>query len=269
MDNQRLTVPKLQHFKSEGRRITMLTAYDATFARLLDEAQIDMLLVGDSLGMVIQGHQTTLPVTLDEMIYHTRCVVRGSSRAHVIADMPFLSYQASVEQAILSAGRLLKEAGAQSVKIEGGMETVETVDHVVKAGIPVMAHIGLRPQMVHQMGGYVVQGRHEEAGRKLLAEARAFEQAGAYALLLEGIPAPLAKSISQTVRIPTIGIGAGQGCDGQVLVVYDLLGMDKTFNPKFAKRFAELHQVIVEAAKAYAHDVREGVFPAEDNAYTS
>lgn len=262
-----ITIPTLQKMKQEGRPISMVTAYDATFARLLDGAQVDMVLVGDSLGMVIQGGANTLAVTLEDMIYHVKCVGRGLKRAHLMADMPFMSYQASAEQAMMNAGRLLKEAGAHSVKVEGGMELAETVQHMVAAGIPVMAHIGLRPQRYHQMGGYAVQGKKDDDAKRLINEAKAFEQAGAFGLLLEGIPATLAQKITETVDIPTIGIGAGAKCDGQVLVIYDLLGMDAAFNPKFAKKYAELQDVIVQAVGQYVQDVKERKFPGAENAY--
>src|SRR5258706_8947703 len=263
----KITVPKLKQFKQEGRKITMLTAYDYTFARFLEEAEVDMVLVGDSLGMVVQGQKNTLPVTLDEMIYHARCVSRALDRSHLIVDMPFMSYQASPEQPLLNCGRVLKEAAAESVKLEEGRELSETIRRLTQAGIPVMAHIGLKPQSIHQMGGYVVQGRKEEAARNLIKEAKAHEEAGAYALLLEGIPAAVAAEITAGAQIPTIGIGAGVNCDGQVLVIYDLLGMDKTFNPKFCKTYAQLHEVITQAIGRYIKDVQEKKFPAPENAY--
>jgi 3-methyl-2-oxobutanoate hydroxymethyltransferase len=246
----------------------MLTAYDATFARLLDEAGVDVLLVGDSLGMVIQGHDTTLPVTLDEMIYHTRSVARGASRAHVVGDMPFMSYQASPEDGLRSAGRLLKEGGAHAVKLEGGAELGETVHRLVRAGIPVMGHVGLTPQSVHAMGGFRVQGKDADSAARIRDDARALEQAGAYAVVLEGIPAPLAAEITSTLEIPTIGIGAGPSCDGQVLVIYDLLGMNDAFKPKFVKRYEHFAQRIRGAATEYIEEVRRGAFPTAEHSFS-
>ncbi len=233
MNDPKVTIHTLATMKQRGERITMLTAYDATFARLLDESHVDILLVGDSLGMVIQGNETTLPVTLDEMIYHTRAVVRGCRRAHVVGDMPFMSYQESVPQALHNAGRLVKEGGCHAIKLEGGAQHVELVRALVHCGIPVMGHIGLTPQSFHQMGGFKIQGRESGAAERLLADARALEAAGAYAVVLEGIPSEIAAAITSAVSIPTIGIGAGSACDGQVLVIYDLLGMDDSFKPKF------------------------------------
>src|SRR2546425_2886716 len=206
--------------KQAGERITMLTAYDASFARLLDQAQIDVLLVGDSLGMVVQGHDTTLPVTMDQMVYHCAAVARGTSRAHLVGDMPFGSYQASADEAVKNAMRIVSEGGMEAVKLEGGVEYAEVVKRIARAGVPVMGHIGLTPQSVHKLGGYVVQGRTEEKAQKLLADAKALEQAGCYSLILEAMPADLSAEISRSVSMPVIGIGAGAGCDGQVLVCY-------------------------------------------------
>src|SRR5262245_4462392 len=217
MKTSRVTIHTLRSQKQRGEKIAMLTAYDATFARLLDEAGVDILLVGDSLGMVVQGHDTTLPVTLDEMIYHCRAVARGVRRAQVVGDMPFMSYQASIEQGLSSAGRLMKEGGAHAIKLEGGAQHAELVRRLVGSGIPVMGHIGLTPQSFHQMGGFKVQGREEGGSERLLQDARALEQAGAYAIVLEGMPTEIAVDITQAVGVPTIGIGAGNGCDGQVL----------------------------------------------------
>lgn len=246
-------------------RITMLTAYDATFARILDEAGVEMLLVGDSLGMVIQGQATTIPVTLDEIVYHTRCVVRGCKRAMVIADLPFMSYQASPEQALLTAGRALKEGGAAAVKLEGGLEMVDTVKRMVDAGIPVMAHIGLKPQRFHAMGGYKMQGKNEDEARLLLDEARAFEAAGAFSLLLEGVAIESAREVTEAVSIPTIGIGSGKHCSGQVLVIYDLLGLNPDFTPSFLKRYLDGHTLITDATRRYIAEVKESVFPADEH----
>ncbi len=239
----------------------IVTAYDATLARLFDEAGVDAIMVGDSLGMVVQGHETTLPVTLEDVIYHCRCVARVRPAAHIIGDLPFLSYQTSEEEAVRSAGRLLKEGHAESVKLEGGTSVAASVRRIVDAGIPVMGHIGLTPQSVHQMGGFRVQGKGDEARRKLLEDARALVEAGVYALVIEGVPAPLAAEITALVPIPTIGIGAGVATDGQVLVGYDLLGMYRGLSPKFVRRFGELGDAVVAATKSYAAAVRGREFP--------
>ena len=247
----------------------MVTAYDATFSRLFDDAGADVLLVGDSLGMVVQGHDSTLPVTMDQMVYHSRAVTRAAMRAHVVGDMPFMSYQTTPDDAVRNAGRLVAEGGVGSVKLEGGAEFSETVRRIVKASIPVMGHIGLTPQSVHKMGGYVVQGRDEETARRLLDDAVALEEAGAYALVLEGVPLELAKQITARLSIPTIGIGAGKHCDGQVLVCYDLLGLNPDFKPKFVKRYANLHEGATQAAQAFFHEIREGTFPDEEHSFRS
>jgi 3-methyl-2-oxobutanoate hydroxymethyltransferase len=268
MKNQ-VTIHSLKKLKSAGQKICMVTAYDATFARLLDEAGADVLLVGDSVGMVVQGHESTLPVTMDQMVYHSRAVTRGAKRAHVVGDLPFMSYQNSVEQAVANAGRLVAEGGVGSVKLEGGEEFADVVSKIVRASIPVMGHLGLTPQSVHKMGGYVVQGRDEEQARKILADAVALEQAGCYALVLEGVPLELAKTITARLSIPTIGIGAGKHCDGQVLVCYDLLGLNPHFKPKFVKHYAMLANNVDEAARAYFSEVREGTFPDEDHSFRS
>jgi 3-methyl-2-oxobutanoate hydroxymethyltransferase len=264
-----LTSVDLSSRKSSGDKIVMVTAYDATFASILDGAGADILLVGDSLGMVIQGHANTLPVTLEHMIYHTSAVARAARRAQVVADMPFMSYQISAEQAVTSAGRLVQEGGAHAVKLEGGESAAESVERIVRAGIPVMGHIGLTPQSVHTLGGFKVQGREAAAARRLLADARALEQAGCYSLVLEGIPAELAAEITAALHIPTIGIGAGAGCDGQVLVCYDLLGMNPAFKPKFLKTYASLHEQITAAMERFADEVRRGVFPDEKHSFHS
>lgn len=258
----RVTTLSLRAQKAAGDKITMLTAYDATFARLLDLAGTDILLVGDSLGMVIQGHTTTLPVTVDEMIYHCRAVVRGTQRAQVVGDMPFMSYQESVEQGLHNAGRMMKEGGCHAVKLEGGAQHAPLVARLTAAGIPVMGHLGLTPQSVHQFGGFRIQGKEPDAIERLTADARALEAAGAYSLVLEGIPAEVASAVTAAVAIPTIGIGAGAGCDGQVLVCYDLLGLDERFQPKFVRRYAELAAVVKDAAARYLADVKAGTFPA-------
>jgi 3-methyl-2-oxobutanoate hydroxymethyltransferase len=262
-----VTVPRLRKMKRDGERITMVTAYDATFARLFDDAGMDVLLVGDSLGMVVQGLDSTLPVTVDEVIYHCRAVARGTQRAHLVGDMPFLSWQVSTEQALTNAGRFLSEGGAQSVKLEGGVDAAPTIERIVHAGIPVMAHVGLTPQSVHAMGGFRVQGRTEGAAARVLADAKAVAEAGAYSLVLEGIPTDLAKRITDEIDIPTIGIGAGPHCDGQVLVCYDLLGLTADLKPKFVKRYAEFFEEGVAAARRYGDEVRAGIFPSEEHSF--
>ncbi|NNC19963.1 3-methyl-2-oxobutanoate hydroxymethyltransferase [Corallococcus exiguus] len=263
----KVTIHTLKRLKQSGQKICMVTAYDATFARILDEGGADVLLVGDSLGMVIQGQESTLPVTMDQMVYHAAAVARGAKRAHVVGDLPFMSYQVSPQEAVRNAGRLVSEGNVGSVKLEGGAEFAETVRAIVRASIPVMGHLGLTPQSVHKMGGYVVQGRDEDAARRMLDDALALEAAGAYALVLEGVPLELARTITQSLKIPTIGIGAGKHCDGQVLVCYDLLGMNPDFKPKFVKRFANLHGNIKEAANTYFSEVRAGTFPDEEHSF--
>ena len=263
-DGRPVTVPRLAKMKRDGERITMVTAYDATFARMLDEAGIDVLLVGDSLGMVVQGQDSTLPVTVDEVVYHCRAVARGTRRAHIVGDMPFLSWQLSPEEALRNAARFLAEGGAQAVKLEGGVDAAPTIERIVHAGIPVMAHVGLTPQSVHAMGGFRVQGRTEAKAERVLQDAKAVAEAGAYALVLEGIPTDLALRITDAVDIPTIGIGAGPHCDGQVLVCYDLLGLTPELKPKFVKRYAEFYADGVEAASRYRDEVRAGTFPSEE-----
>ncbi len=267
MKTQRVTIHTLRQMKERGEKIAMLTAYDATFARLIDEGGADVLLVGDSLGMVVQGNDTTLPVTLEEMAYHCRAVVRGTKRAHVVGDMPFMSYQASIEQGMINAGRLIKEGGCHSVKLEGGAQHAELVRRLVGAGIPVMGHIGLTPQSFHQLGGFKVQGREAGGRERLIADALALEEAGCYAIVLEAIPADIAREITETVSVPTIGIGAGVECDGQVLVSYDMLGMDETFKPRFVRRFATLGGTIKEAVGQYVSEVRGSSFPSDAESF--
>jgi 3-methyl-2-oxobutanoate hydroxymethyltransferase len=264
-----VTIHTLKKLKQQGQKICMVTAYDATFSRLLDQAGADVLLVGDSLGMVVQGHDSTLPVTMDQMVYHARAVSRGARRAHVVGDLPFMSYQNSVEEAVRNAGRLVAEGGVGSVKLEGGAEFADVIARVTRASIPVMGHIGLTPQSVHKMGGYVVQGRDEETAQRLLADALALEQAGCYALVLEGVPLELAKAITASLSIPTIGIGAGKHCDGQVLVCYDLFGMNPDFKPRFVKRYADGYGLLHGAAQAFFGEVRAGSFPDEDHSFRS
>jgi 3-methyl-2-oxobutanoate hydroxymethyltransferase len=264
-----VTIHTLKRLKQIGQKICMVTAYDATFARIFDDAGADVLLVGDSLGMVVQGHASTLPVTLDQMAYHCAAVSRGAKRAHVVGDMPFMTYQASADDAVRNAGRLVSEGGVAAVKVEGGSEIAAIVQRIVRASVPVMGHIGLTPQSVHKMGGYVVQGRDEQTAQKLLDDAVSLEQAGCYSLVLEGIPMDLARQITQRLSIPTIGIGAGVGCDGQVLVCYDLLGMNPDFKPKFVKRYADLYGQIRGAAEAFFGEVRSEAFPDEAHSFKS
>jgi len=262
----RVTVPSLLVRKQRGERIAMLTAYDHTFATIFDTAGIDVLLVGDSLGNVVQGLDTTLPVTLEETIYHTRMVARATRRALVVSDLPFGTYQISPEDAVRSSVRCLKEGGAQAVKLEGGHAVAETIARIVAAEIPVMGHVGLTPQAIHRMGGHRVQGRGEEGRAKVLADALAVEAAGAFAIVLEGIPAEIAREVTASVGIPTIGIGAGVHCDGQVLVMHDMLGLGE-WTPSFVKRYAALGSVASQAARAFAEEVRESKFPDAEHSY--
>lgn len=259
-----ITVHDLRSWKAEGKRFAMLTAYDYPTARILDEAGIPVLLVGDSLAENVLGYETTLPITMEEMLHHTRAVARGACAAMVVADMPFLSYQVSVEEGIRNAGRFVKEAGAHAVKLEGPQ--LELTGRLVELGIPVMGHIGLTPQAVHGLGGYRVQGRGEEAARRLLDQALAIEKAGAFSIVLEAIPAELAREITARVQIPTIGIGAGPHCDAQVLVLTDLLGLSERV-PKLAKAYADLRGAIATAARAFAEEVAAGAFPDEAHTY--
>lgn len=266
MDRQRpVTTATLRAMKASGRPIAMVTAYDASSARLAELAGVDMILVGDSLGMVVLGYDSTLPVTLDDMLRATSAVTRVTRRAFVVADMPFMTFQVSAEEALRNAGRLMAEAGAQAVKVEGGAEIAPTVARLHAAGIPVMGHIGLTPQSVHELGGYKVQGRETAAALKLIDDARALAEAGAFAVVLECIPAELAAIVTAEVPIPTIGIGAGAGCDGQVQVFHDLLGLGGDFKPKHARRYADVGEVVREALAAYVADVRSGDMVTEDN----
>lgn len=258
---KRVRVPDLKQRKSRGERIVMLTAYDATMARLFDQAGVDILLVGDSLGMVVMGCETTLPVTLDAMVHHCRAVSRGARRALVVADMPFLTAQVSLPDAVRNAGRLVQEGGAAAVKLEGGGAMAEVVGRLVDVGIPVMGHLGLLPQSVHQLGGYRRQAREEAEAERLMGDAEALEQAGAFAVVLEAIPEEVAARVTGRLSIPTIGIGAGASCDGQVLVSYDLLGITAGPVPSFVKQYARLGEQMVAAVEAYADDVRAGRFP--------
>ncbi len=253
--------------KAEGRKITMLTAYDFPTASIVDQAGIDIILVGDSLGMVVQGGTSTLPVTMEEMLYHTKLVSRAAVSAMVVGDMPFLSYQASRTDAVNNAGRFMKEAGAEAVKLEGGTQMAEAIRSIVDAGIPVMAHIGLTPQYVHMLGGFKVQGKGEAAREKILADARAVQEAGAFSVVLEAMPSSLAKEIQAMLHIPTIGIGAGPDCDGQVLVIHDLLGLFDRFTPKFVKKYANLKELALSAVKEYKLDVESGNFPSAEQSF--
>jgi 3-methyl-2-oxobutanoate hydroxymethyltransferase len=263
----KVTVPEMIKMKQRGEKITCLTAYDYSFARILDGAGVDILLVGDSVGCVVQGQPNTLPVTMDEMLYHTRAVVRGRRRALVIGDMPFLSFQVGKEQAIRNAGRFLQEAGAEGVKLEGGVAIRETIRAIVQVGIPLMGHVGLTPQSVHRFGGYKMQGKEEEQRRAILADALAVEEAGAFAVVLEGMPTDLAMEITERLTIPTIGIGAGVHCDGQVLVIHDMLGLFDDFRPKFVKRYAEINEVMTRAVQSFIAEVRAQKFPGKEHSF--
>ncbi len=263
-DAQQITVPQFAAMKSQGQKITMLTAYDYAQAQLVDSAGIEGILVGDSLSMVVQGHGNTLPVTLEEMIYHAEMVGRAVKHALVVVDMPFPSFHLGVHKAVENAGRILKETRCQAVKLEGGVEQAETISALVSAGIPVMAHCGLRPQNIHLLGGYRVQ-RDE---RQLLADAQAAEMSGAFAIVLECIPKETAARITASVRIPTIGIGAGAGCDGQILVLHDLLGLSTNYVPRHVKTYAEVGKIVVDAVTSYRDDVRRGAFPGEEHAFS-
>jgi len=253
--------------KVQKEKISMLTAYDYNMASLMDDCEIDVILVGDSLGNVVLGYDTTLPVTMEDMLHHTRAVARGAKKALIVADMPFLSYQISPADALANAGRFLKEADAQAVKLEGGEDLAETVYKLTCAGVPVMAHLGLTPQSIHQLGGYKVQGKKEDAAQKMISDAQALEAAGAFSLVLECVPEKLAAEITGLLTIPTIGIGAGVHCDGQVLVINDMLGMFERLSPKFVKKYANMSQDIKKAVKAYISEVKEGVFPDADHSF--
>jgi 3-methyl-2-oxobutanoate hydroxymethyltransferase len=266
-DPRPLTVSDLVAMKVAARRIVMLTCYDAVFARLLEQAGVDVLLVGDSLNQVLAGHETTLSTTLDQMIYHAGAVRRASRRALVFVDLPFLTYQVTIPEAIRNAGRVLQESGAHGVKLEGGKPMAETVAALVERGIPVIGHLGLTPQSVHALGGYRVQGRDAAAADRLINDANALEAAGACSIVLELIPAALAGRISQAVTIPTIGIGAGPQCDGQVLVLHDMLGLNEQFAPKFLRHYAKLGDAVREAVRTYASDVREGKYPGKEHSF--
>ncbi|NTW65814.1 MAG: 3-methyl-2-oxobutanoate hydroxymethyltransferase [Nitrospirae bacterium] len=263
----KITIHDIYKKKAEGRKITVLTAYDFPTAQIVDEAGIDIALVGDSLGMVVQGIDSTLPVTMDEMIYHTRMVARAAKTALVVGDMPFLSYQAGIDEAVRNAGRFLKEAGAEAVKLEGGTAVAAVIRAIVAAGIPVMGHVGLTPQHIHALGGFKVQGRDEAAREKILADARAVQESGAFSVVLEAVPSSLAREIGSILSIPTIGIGAGPHCDGQVLVIHDVLGLFDRFTPKFVKRYASLKDQALKAVRDYKQEVESGTFPAEEQSF--
>ena len=265
--NNKVTVKSFQQFKNDGRKITMLTAYDYSMAKIVSDAGIDSILVGDSLGMVMQGLESTLAVTVDEIIYHTKMVVRANPNALVIGDMPFLSYHISAEEAVRNAGRIIKEGGAEAIKLEGGSNVINQIRAIIDAQIPVIGHIGLTPQSVNAFGGFKVQGRDEANAKRILEDALLLESAGVFAITLEGIPEQLAKEISEKLTIPTIGIGAGKYCDGQVLVINDMLGLTKNYLPKFVKQYADLNTAITTAVKSYIEEVQNSMFPTEEYTY--
>lgn len=263
----KITTQTVVDMKYRGERISMLTAYDYTMARIIDAADIDVILIGDSASNVMAGYETTVPMTLEHMIYHASCVVRGVNRALVIADLPFMSYQVTSKEALISAGRMMKEAGVHGVKLEGGKPIVNTVKKIVDAGIPVMGHLGLTPQSIYKFGTYKVRATDQDEAAALMEDARRLEEAGCFSLVLEKIPAELAKKVSEEISIPTIGIGAGASCDGQVLVTHDMLGLNKEFNPRFLRRYADLHTTITEAVQSFIKDIKAGNFPNKDEQY--
>ena len=267
MCDMRVTINDVREMKARGEKIPMMTAYDYTSARIVDDAGIPIILVGDTLGQVVLGYDSTLPVTMDEMIHHTKAVARGAARALIVGDMPFMSYQTGPTDALRNAGRFLQQGGAQTVKLEGGVNMAPTVERIVSSGIPVMGHIGLTPQSVNQLGGYKVQGKSLKSAVRLMEDARALEEAGVYALVLECVPASLARLITERVSIPTIGIGAGRNCDGQVQVFHDMLGLFTDFVPKHAKRYADLGQSIAGAVAEYISEVKDQRFPAREHSY--
>lgn len=264
---KRITTHILREMKQKGEKISMLTAYDFSMAGILDEAGIDIILVGDSASNVMAGHETTLPITLDQMIYHAASVVRAISRSLVVVDLPFGSYQGNSKEALTSSIRIMKESGAHAVKLEGGEELKESIERILSAGIPVMGHLGLTPQSIYKFGTYVVRAKEEEEAKRLKSDAKALEEAGCFAIVLEKIPAKLAKEVAESVQIPIIGIGAGNGVDGQVLVVHDMLGITKEFSPRFLRRYSDLHSEMTKSVKAYIEDVRSGDFPNESEQY--
>lgn len=263
----KITTQTVVDMKQQGEKISMLTAYDFTMAQIVDQAGIEIILVGDSASNVMAGFDTTVPMTLDHMIYHTSCVVRGVDRALVIADMPFMSYQVTAKEALINAGRMMKEAGAHAVKMEGGKPIIDTVKKIVDAGIPVMGHLGLTPQSIYKFGTYKVRATDEEEAQDLIEDAKLLQEAGCFSLVLEKIPAKLAERVSKELDIPTIGIGAGAGCDGQVLVLHDMLGLNKGFNPRFLRRYADLHSNMTDAVQQYISDVKSKDFPNDDEQY--
>ena len=264
----RVTINQIKEMKPRGEKITMLTAYDYVTAKIIDEVGIPLILVGDSLGMVVLGYESTIPVTMEEMLHHTRAVVRGTKQAMVIGDMPFMTYHISVAQALENAARFIQDGGAQAVKLEGGVTVAEKVSSIVNCGIPVMGHIGLTPQSIHQLGGYKIQGKTPEAANRLVEDALALEQAGAFAIVLETVPNPLATLISQRIKIPTIGIGAGFGCDGQVQIINDILGSFTEFVPKHAKQYARLIDIMSSAITQYYDEVKAGSFPTPEQSFS-
>ncbi|MFP8487684.1 3-methyl-2-oxobutanoate hydroxymethyltransferase [Gracilimonas sp. Q87] len=263
----KVTTQTVVDMKAKGEKIAMLTAYDFTMAQIIDQAGIEIILVGDSASNVMAGHETTVPMTLDHMIYHTSCVVRGVDRALVIADLPFMSYQVTTKEALISAGRVMKEAGAHAVKLEGGQYIVDTVKRIVDAGIPVMGHLGLTPQSIYKFGTYKVRATETEEADDLIRDAKLLEEAGCFSLVLEKIPAELAARVTEELSIPTIGIGAGPSCDGQVLVIHDMLGLNKEFNPRFLRRYADMNSVMTNAVQNYIKDVKSKDFPNKDEQY--
>ena len=267
MDRKKVTIHDIQQAKAEGRKITMLTAYDYPFGQLVDLAEIDIILVGDSLGMVVMGLDGTVPVTLEDMIHHIKAVMRGCKYAHVVGDMPFMSYNTSIRDAIVNAGRLMKEGGCDSIKLEGGVDFAPTIESIVKAGIPVQGHIGLTPQTASALGGFKTQGRDAMSAKRLIDDAKAIEQAGCYSIVLEAVPAAVGKLVTEAVKIPIIGIGAGVDVDGQVLVTHDLLGLFDKFVPKFVKQYTSIRPVILDALAEYRDEVKAGTFPAEEHSF--
>lgn len=265
---EKITTQTVVDMKRNGEKISMLTAYDYTMAGIIDSAGVEVILVGDSASNVMAGYDTTIPMTLEHMIYHTSCVVRGVERALVIADLPFMSYQVTAKEALISAGRMMKEAGAHAVKLEGGKSICPTVERIVDAGIPVMGHLGLTPQSIYKFGTYKVRAKEEEEAEQLLKDAKALEKAGVFSIVLEKIPAELAKAVTDSLSVPTIGIGAGRHCDGQVLVIHDMLGLNKDFSPRFLRRYEDLHSKMTDAVTHYIDDVKSGDFPNEDEQYS-
>ena len=269
VDRQKITAPQIVAKKQRGEKITALTAYDCTFGAILDEAGLDIVLVGDSCAMVVTGYDSTIPMTLEAMIYHTAAVGRGVKYALLATDMPFLTFQVNPDQAVLNAGKIFKEGGAEAVKVEGGEEIAETVRRIVNAGMPVIGHLGLTPQSIRKFGGYTLQAKTPEAVEKLVKDAKALEEAGAFSIVLEKITSTAAKAVTEVVSIPTIGIGAGPFCDGQILVTHDILGLFEKFKPKFARRYAEVGKIAKEACRKYVHDVKSGDFPNQEESYNS